>query len=70
VLDVQEWLVGQSLDRAGLMSGLLEAITADPQHGCAGRSAPLRLKRALHHADAAGLAIPELRRIAAAHGIV
>jgi hypothetical protein len=30
----------------------------------------LRLKRALHHADAAGLAIPELRRIAAAHGIV
>jgi hypothetical protein len=51
------------------MSGLLEAIAADPHHGCAGRSAPLRLKRALHHADAAGLAIPELRRIAAAHGI-
>jgi hypothetical protein len=30
----------------------------------------LRLKRALHHADAASLAIPELRRIAAAHDIV
>ncbi len=69
VLDVQEWLSGEKLDRAGLMSGLLEAIAADPHHGCAGRSAPLRLKRALHHADAAGLAIPELRRIAAAHGI-
>jgi hypothetical protein len=69
VLDVQEWLSGEKLDRAGLMSGLLEAIAADPHHGCAGRSASLRLKRALHHADAAGLAIPELRRIAAAHGI-
>jgi len=69
VLDVQAWLSGEELDRAGLISGLLEAIAADPQHGCAGRSAPSRLKRALHHADAAGLAIPELRRIAATHGI-
>jgi len=70
VLDVQDWLTGQTLDRPSLMSGLLEAIAADPGHGCAGRSAPSRLKRALHHADAAGLEIPELRRIAAKHGIV
>jgi len=69
VLDIQDWLVGKQLDRPGLISGLLEAIAADPQHGCAGRSAPSRLKRALHHADVAGLAIPVLRRIAAAHGI-
>jgi hypothetical protein len=69
VLDIQEWLVGKKLDRPGLMSGLLEAIAADPKHGCAGRSAPSRLKRALHQADAAGLAIPALRRIAAAHGV-
>jgi len=69
VLDVQEWLAGRKFDRANLMSGLLAAIAADPQHGCAGRSAPSRLKRALHHADAAGLVIPELRRIAAAHGV-
>jgi ketopantoate reductase len=70
VLDVQEWLAGQTFDRTGMLAGLLEAIAADPQHACAGRSAPSRLKRALHHADAAGLATPELRRIAAAHGIV
>lgn len=69
VLDVQAWLTGQSFDRAGLMAGFLEAVAADPAHGCAGRSAPARLKRALHHADAAGLAIPTLRRIAAGHGI-
>jgi ketopantoate reductase len=70
VLDVQDWLAGQQLPRAGLMNGLLEAIAADLRHGCAGRSAPSRLKRALHHADAAGLATPELHRIADAHGIV
>jgi hypothetical protein len=70
VLDVQEWLVGQAFERSGMLAGLLDAIAADPQHACAGRSAPSRLKRALHHADAAGLATPELRRIAAAHGIV
>jgi hypothetical protein len=70
VLEVQDWLAGQHFDRAELLAGLLEAIAADPQHACAGRSAPSRLKRALHHADAAGLATPALRRIAAAHVIV
>lgn len=69
VLDVQDWLTGSAMNRAGLLAGLHEAIAADPRHGCAGRSAPSRLKRALHHADAAGLAIPNLRRIAAAHAI-
>ena len=69
VLDVQEWLAGQTFDRAVMLAGLLEAIAADPLHGCAGRSAPSRLKRALHHADVAGMATPVLRRIAAAHGI-
>lgn len=70
VLDVQDGLAGQQLARAGLMSGLLEAIAADLQHGCAGRSALSRLQRALQHADAAGLATLELRRIASVHGIV
>jgi ketopantoate reductase len=70
VLDVQGWLTGQSFDRDALLTGMLEAFAADPAHGCAGRSAASRLKRALHHADAAGLATPELHRIAAAHGIV
>jgi ketopantoate reductase len=70
VLDVQDWLAGSAMRRDSLMSGLHEAIAADLRHGCAGRSAPSRLQRALHHADVAGLAIPHLRRIAAAHGIV
>lgn len=65
VLNVQDWLVGRPCDRARMLAGMLKAFQADPQHGCAGRSAPSRLKRALHHADAAGLAVPTLRRIAA-----
>ena len=66
VLDVQDWLVGQACDRERMLAGMLEAFAADPAHGCAGRSAPARLRRALHHADAAELAVPTLRRIAAA----
>ncbi len=69
VLDIQDWLVGQPCERERMLAGMLEAFEADPRHGCAGRSAPARLKRALHHADAAGLAVPTLRRIAAARGI-
>jgi hypothetical protein len=69
VLDVQEWLTGRAFDRDRLMAGLQEAINADLCHACAGRAAPARLKRALHHADAADLAVPALRRIATAQGI-
>lgn len=64
VLDIQDWLTGRTWDRVPLMAGLVEAFDADPAHGCAGRSAPARLARALAHADAAGLAVPMLRRIA------
>ncbi len=63
VLDIQDWLTGLKLDRGPLMAGLLEAFQADPEHGCAGRSAPGRLARALEHADRAGLAVPTLRRL-------
>jgi len=70
VLDVQEWLTGHRFDRERLMAGFQEAINADLCHACAGRTAPARLTRAVHHADAAGLAVPTLRRIAAAQGIV
>lgn len=66
ILDLQDWLTGQTNDRDAQLQGMLEAFQADPQHQCAGRSAPARLKRAIHHADAAGLAVPGLRRIAAA----
>lgn len=69
VLDVQAWLTGQAFERGPLMAGMLEAFEGDPHHGCAGRSAPARLRRALHQADAAGLAVPTLREIAARHGV-
>jgi ketopantoate reductase len=41
------------------------AFDGDPDHVCTGRSAPARLARALEQADAAGLAVPHLRKIAA-----
>jgi hypothetical protein len=69
VMDLQDWLTGRAHDRARLMAGLLEAFRADPAHGCAGRSAPDRLRRALGHADEAGLAVPALRWIAGKKGI-
>ena len=65
VLDIQDWLAGCEHDRIKLMAGMLEAFQADPLHGCAGRTAPARLKRALLHADQAGLQVGTLRRIAA-----
>lgn len=65
VMDIQAWLTGTELPRKRLISGMLEAFEGDPQHKCTGRTAPARLQRALAHADAAGLAVPKLREIAA-----
>lgn len=65
VLDIQGWLTGSTLDRDRLIKGMLEAIEADPEHKCMGRSAPSRLKRALTFADEAGIKAPKLREIAA-----
>jgi hypothetical protein len=47
---------------------MVEAIAADPEHLCTGRSAPARLARAIEHAYAAGLPAPILRAIADAQG--
>jgi ketopantoate reductase len=67
ILDIQAWLTGRELDRERVVAGMSEAMLADPEHKNTGRSAPGRLKRALGHADAAGLAVPKLREIAAEH---
>jgi len=64
VTQIQEHLTEQSLDTEALIAGMVEAFDADRQHGCKGRTAPMRLQRALQHADAAGLAVPRLREIA------
>ncbi len=63
VMDIQDWLTGTRHDRERLIAGMLEAFDGDPNHGCTGRSAPVRLARALQHADAAGLAVPALRAL-------
>jgi ketopantoate reductase len=67
VICIQEALTGQSFDADALITGMLAAFDGDPEHKCMGRSAPARLARALQQADAAGLAVPRLREIAASH---
>ncbi|MDR9498616.1 MAG: hypothetical protein RI556_05535 [Hydrogenovibrio sp.] len=67
VLDIQDWLTDNDNDRDQLTNGMLASFEGDPEHKCMGRSAPARLKRALSFADEAGLAVPQLRKIAQAH---
>ena len=68
VMEIQFWLIGQTLDRDKLIEGMVEGIQGDLAHQCMGRSAPGRLARALDFADEAGLAVPKLREIAAKRG--
>jgi len=63
VMDIQAWLVGHHLERERLIEGMVEGIKGDLQHKCMGRSAPIRLARAIQHADQAGLKVPKLREI-------
>jgi hypothetical protein len=65
VIQIQETLTGQQFQADELIATMLKAFAGDPDHGCMGRSAPARLARALQQADAAGLAVPRLREIAA-----
>ena len=67
VIDIQEWLTHRTFDREQLIAGMVEGIEGDPQHLCMGRSAPVRLRRALQHADTAGLPVARLRDIARDH---
>jgi len=63
VMDIQEHLINDSVDRTRLITGMLEAFDGDPNHNCMGRSAPARLARALTIADEAKLDVPTLREI-------
>jgi len=65
VLAIQSWLAGQPLPNERLMAGMLEGFDGDPQHICTGRSAPVRLSRALRYAREAGVATPWMDEIAA-----
>jgi hypothetical protein len=63
VLDIQQYLTGETFDRDHLLAAVLTAFDGDPEHKCMGRSAPQRLQRALGIADEAGLEVDELKRI-------
>ncbi len=65
VIALQAALAGHSLDEAELMAHFASAVDADPDHRCAGRSAPQRLARARANAQRLGVATPELDLIAA-----
>ncbi|UZR28505.1 Rossmann-fold NAD(P)-binding domain-containing protein [Methylococcus mesophilus] len=64
ILDLQEWLTQTRLPRDRLMAGMLEGFAGDPNHICMGRTAPVRLRRALSWAKQAGIATPILQSIA------
>jgi hypothetical protein len=65
ILSLQEWLAGSELPRERLIDGMLEGFAGDPHHICTGRTAQQRLRRALRVAESAGIAVPELHRLAA-----
>jgi hypothetical protein len=61
---LQAALTGRALDEDLLIAHFEKAIDADPNHNCAGRSAPQRLARALAHAQKLGVATLEFEKIA------
>ncbi len=69
ILDIQDWLVGEPVDRDRAVEGMVAAIDGDPGHGTTGRSAPRRLERAIVHARTAGIETPMLIAIGREAGL-
>lgn len=67
VLDLQQALTEQPLDREALMLAMYTAFAGDPAHRCQGRSAADRLRRAIDLGNGFGLNLPKLRELAARH---
>ena len=65
VIRLQEALTGKALDHQGLIDGMVNAFNGDREHMCMGRSAPVRLQRALMLAQQNDLSLSMLERIAA-----
>jgi len=63
VIRLQGVLTGEILDHDALISGMVNAINGDKEHMCMGRSAPVRLQRALVLAKENNLSLPMLERI-------
>ncbi|PCI07137.1 MAG: hypothetical protein COB77_05410 [Gammaproteobacteria bacterium] len=63
VIKLQEVLSGQSLDSQTLIDGMVNAFNGDREHMCMGRSAPVRLKRALAIAQINDIKLDTLEKI-------
>lgn len=63
VINILEWLTGQSLDQEKLIAGMVEGINDCPHRYCLGRRAQNRLERALDFARQAGIKTPKLTDI-------
>ncbi len=64
VILLQQALCGEKLDPHALIEGMVKAFKGDLNHMCMGRSAPLRLQRALRQAEENGLTLTTLENIA------
>ena len=65
IIQLQEALTGQKLDFPRLIESMVKAFDGDLQHSCMGRSAPVRLERALKLAAEHGLQLETLKKISA-----
>lgn len=63
VIRLQEALTGKALDHQGLIEGMVNAFEGDREHMCMGRSAAVRLQRALVLAEQNDLSLTMLERI-------
>ena len=64
VIRLQETLTGQILDHQALIESMVNAFNGDREHMCMGRSAAVRLQRALMLAHQNNLTLTMLERIA------
>lgn len=63
VIRLQEALTGETFDHQSLIDGMVAAFNGDREHMCMGRSAPVRLQRALSLAAENNLSLDMLERI-------
>lgn len=63
VVQIQEKLIGKTLESDRLIAGMIEAFEGDPDHKCMGRSAPARLRRAMQLANEHQLSLPVLESL-------
>ncbi|MBL4711800.1 MAG: hypothetical protein JKX75_04775 [Gammaproteobacteria bacterium] len=63
VIKLQEVLSSQTFDNPSLIEGMVHAFNGDREHMCMGRSAPIRLKRALAIAQINDIKLTTLEKI-------